>query len=64
MKINYGRQEMLTMEFSSQLLEIPDDAYFMLLSQVLIGCSLLSQELTLNIEEKATSHINMPYRVQ
>ena len=32
------------MELSSQLLEIPEDAYFMLLSQVLIGFSLLSQE--------------------
>ena len=35
---------MITLELSSRLLGIPNDAY-MLLSQILIGCSLLSQEL-------------------
>ena len=53
---------MLTLEFSSYLLEIPNDAYTTL-SQNLIGCSTLSQDwLTLENNEKATLNIFMSYQ--
>mgnify|MGYP001791473564 FL=1 len=53
---------MLISELSSNVLEIPNDAYSTL-SQNLISCSTHSQEyskLTLENNEKATLSINMP----
>ena len=58
---------MLTLELSSIVLEIPNDAYTTL-SRNLIGYSTLSQEcyepdwLILENNENATLNINMPYR--
>ena len=57
---------MLTLELSSIVMEIPNDAYITL-SRNLIGYSTLSQEycepdwLILENNEKATLNINMPY---
>ena len=58
---------MLTLELSSHVLEIPNDAYTTL-SRNLIGCSTLSQDLVeqadrliLENNEKATLNISMPY---
>ena len=57
---------MLTLELSSCLLEITNNA-FILFSQILIGYSLLSQEvphadwLILEDNEKGTLYINTPY---
>ena len=49
---------MLTMEFSSYLLEIPLNDAYTTLSQNPIGCSTLSQDLlTLENNEKATLNI-------
>ena len=65
---------MLTLELSSYQLEIPHDAY-MLLSQTMIGCSLLQSQwlcftcsrvlqaywMVLDNNEKAILHINKGY---
>ena len=52
------------MELSPHSLEIPKDVH-MLLSQILIGCSLLSQEncelIGLRMKVERNFHINMPY---
>ena len=52
---------MLIFESSSHLFGISNDAYT-LLSQILIGCSLLQADWFItNNNEKATLHINVPY---
>ena len=59
---------MITLELSSYLLLIPNDAYATL-NRILIGCSTLSLEYRkligsyIEINEKATLNINMPITI-
>ena len=54
---------MLTLEFSSHLLEIPFNDAYTTLSQNLIGCSTPSRDwLTMENNEKATLNIFMSYQ--
>ena len=52
---------MLTLEFSSYLLEIPNYVYSTL-SQLWLAVQLQADWFILDINERATLNINMPYR--